>query len=263
MVDRMDVGGKVVLITGASEGIGAACARAFGAKGALLSLTARRQDKLREVAGTEVLITPGDITEDSTQRAVIQGTVARFGRLDILINNAGAGLYGRSWDTPVEEARRMFELNFFAPLGLIQHAVPVMRRQRTGCIVNVASIAGKVSLPWLTLYSASKYALGAMTDGMRMELRREGIHTITVCPGYVSTRFQQNIMGGDVPSSVREGKWFRITAEQCAAAIVRGVERETRTVVTPASGWAFVIMERLFPSLVDRQLERILFRSSS
>jgi short-subunit dehydrogenase len=263
MKDRMELAGKVVLITGASEGIGAACVRALRDKGARVSVTARREEKLREVAGADGVITAGDILQPETQRAAVEATVERFGRLDVLINNAGAGLYGRSWDTPLDEARRMFELNLFAPLGVIQQAVPVMRRQNAGTIVNVASIAGKVTLPWLTLYSASKYALGAMTDGMRMELRRDGIHAITVCPGYVSTRFQQNILGGDVPASVREGKWFRISAEQCAAAIVRGIERGSRTVVTPASGWAFIILERLFPSLVDRQLEEILFRSAS
>ncbi len=259
----MRIRDQVVIITGASEGIGAACAEAFRLRGARLSLAARREDKLRQVAGEDGLVIAGDITDAAVRRRVVEETVKRFGRVDILINNAGAGLYGAAWNTPLEDARRMYDLNLFAALGMIQEAVPGMRARGSGMIVNVTSIAGKVTLPWLTLYSASKYALGSLTDGLRMELRRDGIHTMTVCPGYVSTNFQQNILGGRVPESVREGKWFRITAAQCAEAIARGVETDARTVVAPRSGWAFVIMERLFPGLVDSRLERILFRGQS
>lgn len=259
----MEIRGKVVLITGASEGIGAACAEAFRRRGAMLSLTARREDKLKEVAGSDGLVTPGDITEDAVRRQAVENTVKRFGRLDILINNAGVGLYGASWDAPMDAVRRMYDLNLFAALGMIQRVVPHMRAQRGGMIVNVGSIAGKVTLPWLTLYSASKYALGSLTDGLRMELRRDGIHAMLVSPGYVSTNFQKNILGGEVPASVRAGKWFRITPQQCAEGIVRGVEKESRTVMVPRAGWAFVIMERLFPALVDSRLENILFRGQS
>ena len=97
----------------------------------------------------------------------------------------------------------MWELNFFAPLDLIQRVAPAMKRQRSGFIVNVGSIAGKVTLPWFTLYSASKYAIGSLTDGLRMELRQFGIHTMTVCPGYVNTRFQQECAARRASGAVR------------------------------------------------------------
>lgn len=154
----------------------------------------------------------------------------------------------------------MYELNLFAPLALIQLVAPSMRTRHDGMIVNVASIAGKVTLPWLTLYSASKYALGSLTDGLRMELRRDGIHTITVCPGYVSTQFQDHVLTGRPPDHVRRTKWFKITPERCAQDIVKGIERRARTVVTPASGWAFIVLQRLLPNWVDRKLEDIYFR---
>lgn len=254
----MEIRDKVVVITGASEGIGAACADELRRRGARLSLNARR-----EIDAPSDLVTRGDLTDPDTPRLIIENTVARFGRIDILINNAGAGLYGSSWNTPLADARRLYELNLFAPLNLIQHAAPHMRRQQSGMIVNVASIAGKVTLPWLTLYSASKFALASMTDGMRMELARDGIHTMTVCPGYVSTNFQRNILGGNVPSSVAEGKWFRVTPQQVAAGIADGIERNKRTVLIPRSGWAFVIARRLFPATVDARLEKILFRDQT
>ena len=254
---RMQIDGKVVLITGGSEGVGAACAAAFRERGARLSLTARSQSGLQAAGGPDALITAGDITEEQTRRSVVDRTIERYGAIDILINNAGMGMYAPSWSAPMADARRMFELNFFVPLALTQLVVPHMRERRSGTIVNVGSIAGKVTLPWFTLYSASKYALGSWTDGLRMELQPYGIHTMTVCPGYVKTGFQQHVLAGKPPEKVLQGKKFAITAEQCARAIVRGVERDARTVVTPASGWLFVLAERLAPRFVDARMAAI------
>jgi short-subunit dehydrogenase len=250
----MRIDGKVVLITGASQGIGAACAAEFARAGAKLSLTARSEDGLRRAAPPDALLTTGDLTREETRRILVDRTLERFGAVDILINNAGAGLYWPSWNVPLEEARRLMELNFFAVLGLTQLAIPAMRARRSGMIVNVGSIAGKVPLPWMTLYSVSKYALGALTEGQRMELRRDGIRTMIVCPGYVKTGFQQNARGAKPPESIFRGRRFAITAAECAAAIRRGVERDARTVVTPPAAWLLVLAMRLFPSLVEARM---------
>jgi short-subunit dehydrogenase len=253
----MRIDGKVVLITGASAGIGAACASVFRRRGARLSLTARSEAKLAAVGGADSVITAGDITEDNTRRAVVERTLQGFGSIDLLINCAGVGLYAPSWCAPLADARRMFELNVFAPLALTQLVVPHMRARRSGMIVNVSSIAGKVTLPWFTLYSASKYALGSWTDGLRMELRPYGIRAMTVCPGYVNTSFQEHVLAGRPPEKVLQVKRFSITAAQCAEAIARGVERDARTVVTPASGWLFILAERLLPSFIDSRMAAI------
>lgn len=250
----MRIDGKVVLITGASQGIGAACAVEFARAGGRLSLTARSAEGLSNAAPTDALITAGDLTQEETRRAVIERTLERFGCIDILINNAGAGLYRPSWNAPMEEVRWLLELNLVAPLALTQLAVPHMRARRSGMIVNVGSIAGKMTLPWLTIYSVSKCALGALTEGMRMELRRDGVRTMIVCPGYVKTAFQQNARGGAPPAMMVRGKRFAITAEQCATAIRKGVERDARTVVTPRSGWLLIAAMRLFPALVEGRM---------
>jgi short-subunit dehydrogenase len=121
-------------------------------------------------------------------------------------------------------------------------------------IVNIGSIGGKMVLPWSTLYSASKYAVGALTEGLRMELRHDGVHAMLVCPGYVKTGFQEHVRGGDVPADVLRSRRYAITAEQCAAAIRRGVEREARTVMTPRAGWVLVALARLFPSIVQARM---------
>jgi short-subunit dehydrogenase len=249
--------GKVVLITGASQGIGAACAAEFARAGAKLSLTARSEEALRKAAPADALVTPGDLTSEITRRRIAGATLERFGRIDILINNAGAGLYLPSWSAPIEEVRWLMELNFFGALGLAQVVVPHMRSRRSGLIVNVGSVAGKVPLPWMSLYSASKYALGAWTEGLRMELRRDGIRTMIVCPGYVKTEFQENAHGGPAPESVVHTRRFAITAETCAAAIRRGVERDARTVVTPTAAWLLVAAMRLFPGLVEGRMAAI------
>ncbi len=246
-----------MLITGGSEGIGAACAAAFRQRGAKLALTARSEEKLRQVAAADDLVVAGDLTDPALRRRVVELTLQRFGRIDILLNNAGVGLYAPSWRAPLAEVRAMFELNVFALLDMLQLVVPHMRERRSGAIVNIGSIAGKVTLPWFTTYSAAKYAVGSLTDGMRMELRADGIHAMTVCPGYVRTGFARHVLAGDPPDSVRRAKTFSITAEECAKAIARGLERDARVVVTPASGWALVIGARLFPNTVDRILERL------
>ncbi len=179
----MRIDGKIVLITGASEGIGAACARELSKRGARLSLTARSEEKLKEVGGAGVVITAGDITDADVRRRVVERTVEQFGGIDILINNAGIGLYAPAWKAPLDEAHAMFELNFFAPLAMIQLVVPHLRARGGGMVVNIGSIAGKVTLPWFTLYSATKFALGSLTEGLRMELADEGSRTKSLCPG--------------------------------------------------------------------------------
>jgi short-subunit dehydrogenase len=250
---------KVVLITGASEGVGAACAAEFAACGAKLSLVARNEEGLRRAAaGTNAVITAGDITLDITRRRAVDATLERFGAIDILINNAGIGMYQPSWEMPLDDARYLMELNFFAPLALTQLVVPQMRSRRSGMIVNVGSIGGKVVLPWLTMYSVTKFALGALTEGQRMELRRDGVQTMIVCPGYVKTRFQENVRAGAAPDKVLAARARAITAEQCAAAIRRGVERDARTVVTPRLGWLLVLAMRLAPAFVEALMAGLL-----
>lgn len=254
----MHINGKVVLITGASEGIGAKCAAAFRERGARLALTARSQEKLELAGGPAAVVVAGDIVREETRRRVVEEALARFGQIDILVNNAGVGLYGPSWESEPHEFRALFDLNFFAPLEMTRLVLPHMRARRTGLIVNVGSIAGKLTLPWMNLYSATKSALGTFTEGLRMELMRDGVGTMLVCPGYVKTAFQQHTIRGSAPEAVARRRYMAITAEECAKAIVRGVERDARTVLAPASGWLLVAAMRLFPSLVERRMAALL-----
>jgi short-subunit dehydrogenase len=253
----MEIRNRVVLITGASEGIGAACAAEFARCGAKLALAARSEEGLRKAGGPGALILPGDLTDEAHRRRIAERTIQTFGTIDILINSAGVGLYLPSWMAPLEDVRRLMELNFFAALGMSQIAAAHMRERRSGMIVNIGSIGGKMTLPWMTIYSASKYALGSLTEGMRMELRRDGVRTMVVCPGYVQTGFQRNVIAGKAPDGVMKARRMAITPEQCAAAIRRGVERNARTVTTPRAGWFLVGAARLFPRLMEARLAAI------
>jgi short-subunit dehydrogenase len=250
----MRLDGKVVLITGASDGIGAACASEFAAAGAQLSLTARSAEGLARAGGPSALVTAGDLTDESVRRQTVDRTLERYGAIDLLINNAGIGLYGPSWSASLGDARHLMELNFFALLGMIQLVVPHMRNRGNGTIVNVSSIGGKIPLPWMTLYSASKYAVTGLTEGLRMELRGSGLKTMLVCPGYVTTGFQNRAGVGRPPESVIRARRQAITPAQCARAIRRGVERDARTVLAPKAGWLLVGVARLFPALVEARL---------
>jgi short-subunit dehydrogenase len=248
---------KVVLITGASQGIGAACAAALRARGAKLSLTARSAEKLEQVGAGDALTTAGDVTDPAVRQQVVARTLERYGAIDILINNAGVGLYAPSWSAPLEDIRALYELNIFAAIAMTQLVVPHMRERRSGTVVNVSSIAGSITLPWFTVYSSTKFALGALTNGLRMELAADGVRAMLVCPGYVQTGFQDHVLGGRPPERLRSSKKFAITAEECAEAIVRGLEDEARTVTAPGIGRLLVGLYRLWPGLVEKQMDKM------
>jgi short-subunit dehydrogenase len=248
--------GKVVVITGASEGIGAHLATVLQKRGAHLCLTARNEARLTVAAASGDLVIPGDITEDSVRSALVAKTVARWGRIDVLINNAGRGSYYPASTIPLDEARALFELNLFGPLALYQLAIPYLRNTH-GTVVNVSSIAGQISLPWLPVYSASKFAIAALTSAQRTESKRHGVNVMGVFPGYVDTGFQTHAPGPRPPDRVVRGKRFAVSAAECAEAIVQGIERRKHMVVTPRTGWLLVWANRFVPGLVESRLERV------
>ena len=239
----MNLTDKVVLITGASHGIGAACAQAFLNNGAFVSLLAPPSDTFTTSRmDGRVVRTAGDITNLEVRREVVRRTIDHFGRIDILINNVGVGQYGWPSEVDTDISRRMFDVNVFSPLALTQIVVPEMRRRRSGTIVNLGSVGGKVSLPWAVMYCATKYATHCINDALRRELSPDGIHVMKVCPGVVSTQFRNNVLQGKAPEKVQNIRWT-VTPEQVAQVIVRGVRRKKRTVYVPKIGRIFAMMD--------------------
>ncbi|PTY02863.1 hypothetical protein DB347_23260 [Opitutaceae bacterium EW11] len=186
---------SAVIVTGASSGIGEAVVLRLLAAGAKVALFARREDRLLAVArradpaGARTVVVAGDLANEDDRQRLINETLARFGRVDALVNNAGFGQRGPIEQVPLAAIRRNFETNVFGLLGLTQAVIPLLRAQGGGRIVNVGSVAGRIARPMSSTYDATKHALEAFTDGLRGELKPFGIDVILVRPGFILTEF--------------------------------------------------------------------------
>jgi short-subunit dehydrogenase len=241
---------KVVLITGASEGIGAGCAKLIGQRGAKLALTALPGEDFKREESDSRIVIPGDITSAATRTDVVQRTIDRFGRIDVLINNAGVGQYGYPTEVDTEISKRMFDINVFSALALTQLVIPQMRAKKSGVIVNIGSVGGKVSLPWAVMYCATKWALHCVDDSLHRELAGTGIRVMKVCPGIVNTKFRDHVLAGTAPGRVEDIRRV-VSPDQVASAVIRGIERGKRTVFVPKIGFIFTSLDFFAPRIMD------------
>ncbi len=240
---------QVFLITGASAGIGAALARRLAAEflGIRLVLAARNKEKLEAVAtdclkaGAEVLVVPTDLAQVEQAKALAHSAVDRFGRVDALINNAGYGQMGPVELIAPEDAQRQFAVNFHGPLVLTQALIPVMRNQGGGRIINVSSLGGRVAFPAGGMYSASKFALEALSDVLRMELGAFNIKVSVIEPGPVTTEFF-GIAGEKVDLNVPE---LEKTIYRAAIQAIKEIEKQTAALAWSSERVAVVIIRAL------------------
>ena len=187
--------GQIVIVTGASAGIGEAAARRLAGEGATVVIAARRADRLEAVkreiesAGGRALAVVGDVTSQQDRERLVQDTMRAFGRIDGLVNNAGYGQRGPIELVPIEAIRQNFETNLFSLIALTQLVIPIMREQGSGRIVNISSVAGRIARPLSSVYDATKHALEAISDGMRGELAQFGIKVVVIEPGFIITEF--------------------------------------------------------------------------
>jgi short-subunit dehydrogenase len=255
---------NVVVITGASKGIGAELARQLSAKGAKLVLAARSEKELEEVAaecrmlGASVVTVKADVSVERDCQAIVSGAVIAFGRLDTLVNNAGASMWARFEDIDdMSILKRLMDVNYMGAVYCTHHALPHLRESR-GRIVGVSSLAGRVGVPTRTGYSASKHAMTGFFDSLRIELEDSGITVTMIYPGFVSTGIRENATGPDgkpiLVSPVKEGEVMSV--EDCARRIVRAIEAREREVVMTARGKMGLWLKLLAPSLVDRIARR-------
>jgi NADP-dependent 3-hydroxy acid dehydrogenase YdfG len=178
--------GKVGLVTGASRGIGAAVARALAEQGVRLGLASRSGDDL---GLPDVVAQPADVRDPEALRSIVAATVARFGRLDILVVNAGVGAYGPFLDLPAEDLEEMIDVNVKGVLYAVRAALPELLKSGSADIVTIASEAGRRGLPYEATYCASKFAQVGLTSALDHELREQGVRCTSVCPGGVATDF--------------------------------------------------------------------------
>ena len=257
-----NLSGRVVVVTGASMGIGEAIAKSFADQGAgvvLLSRDAGRVEAARGRVGhsESTLALACDVSHREEIDRVIALTVHHFQRIDVWVNNAGHGLLDSVAEMDLTACRAMFDTNFFGAVAGMQAVIPVMRQQGAGTIINISSVAGHIPLPFHAAYSATKFALNAIGKGARIELMRDGIHLLTVCPGYVRTEFGANEVLGTVKKRVRPGSVRGITAERVARATLEGYRKRKREVIVPWTMHPVVKLYQMFPGLVEWGMARM------
>jgi short-subunit dehydrogenase len=229
---------SVVVVTGASTGIGRSIASRLARKGALVWAVARSEGHLEELAGEQPNVVPfvADVTKDADRAALI-GAV---GPVDILVNNAGIGWHGLVEDMPPEQVRQLFEVNVLGLIDLTQRVLPGMLERRRGHIVNVASIGAWVSVPPVTVYCATKFAVQGFSEGLRREVRGRGVTVATVNPGPVSTSFARRAALGDRPTEdLGESHMPGVPAELVARAVQRSVS------LAGIPGWSTIAVPRV------------------
>jgi short-subunit dehydrogenase len=248
--------GKVALVTGASSGIGEATARELALRGASVVLASRTMDKLEALqrgisaSGGVALAVETDVSDRGSVDAMVGRTVGELGSLDVLVNNAGLGLSGRITDVRAEDVRHVFEVNAIGPLNCIQSAL--MHMGEGGRIINVSSVVGKRAIPKVGVYCASKFALNALSDALRVEVADRGVTVTSVYPGTTRTSFREN--SRRTRDEKRGWRPEGVTPERVAEKIADAAERGPRDVYVTLSDRLFVAGVTLFPGLADRVL---------
>jgi short-subunit dehydrogenase len=249
---------KVVVITGASSGIGRALAKEFALLGAKLSLGARRIEKLNELRDelpeTEILICKTDVSSENDCRLLMEETIRKYGQIDVLINNAGISMRALFEEADLEVIRQLMDVNFYGTVYCTKYAMPHLLKTK-GSLVGIISIAGYVGLPGRTGYSASKFAIRGFLDTIRIENLKKGLHVLVAAPGFTASEVRKVALTGD---GSQQGETPRdeskmMTAEDCARHIVRAIQKRKRSLIlTFTEGKLTVFLGKFFPSLLDK-----------
>lgn len=257
---------RVVILTGATQGIGRATAYTLAQAGCKLVLAARHAEALQawveelRLAGCEAVACPTDMGDMAQAAALAPKTIAAFGKIDVVINNAAIGLRDQVLDLQQAEARRVMDVNYFGPVALMQAAIPYLKANpEGGLIINVSSIVGRRAMPGIAGYCASKAALEKMAESLRLELQADNVRLSTVYPGVTMTRFNDHSLGS---SPHGRGRVQGVPPERVAQAILNTIRREQRDVFITLFDRAFVTASALWPGLMDKLLSGYLRQRS-
>lgn len=252
---------KVVLITGASSGIGKALVFEFARRGATISAGARSADQLDEIRsilladGKEILTLKTDVSIETDCRNLVQQTIAKFGRIDVLVNNAGISMRALFEELDLEVIKKVMEINFWGTVYCSKYALPYLL-QTKGSLVGVSSIAGYVGLPGRAGYSASKFAMQGLLEVIRTENLKKGLHVLIACPGFTASNIRSVALAAD---GSQQGESPRdetkmMSAEEVALKIADAVSIRKRTLILTAQGKLTVLLGKLFPAMLDKMV---------
>ncbi len=250
---------KVVLITGASSGIGRALAFAFGHEGASIVICARQPEALNTVsqelqqAGIDNLALTADVSVEADVKALIDQAVAHYGRLDILVNNAGITMRSLVVDADPAVFRKVMDINFMGTVYATRYALPHILKTK-GSVVGISSIAGYRGLPVRAGYSASKFAMNGFLEALRTEMRHTGVHVLTACPGFTTSNIRVAALdaSGQVAGETVRDESSMMSAEECAQHILKAVKKRKRELILTSQGKLTVFLNKWLPALTDR-----------
>lgn len=247
---------KVVVITGASSGIGKALGLQALSQGARVAVCARNKQKLVEQFGADndnLLCYAADVSIEAQCENFVEAVLKKWGAIDVLINNAGISMRALFEDADVKVIKDVMDINFWGMVYTTKYALPAIRKQK-GVIAGISSIAGYRGLPCRTGYAASKFAMQGFLESLRTELLHTGVHVMWVCPGFIASNIRNVALGatgaaqGETP--LDESKLM--SAEECALRICTGIQQRRRTIIMTAQGKLTVWLNKLFPSLADK-----------
>lgn len=264
----LDFKNKVVVITGGSRGLGLEIARIFASKGASIVICARSQEHLNRAAdelnsfGAQVLTVAADLAHQNQAQIVVERVIEQFGRIDLLINNAGMMTVGPENVMEIHDYQRVMDVNCWSALYMIKAALPHMRAQRGGRIANICSIGGKVAVPHMLPYSVSKFALTGLSEGLAGELKNENIIVTTVIPNLMRTGSPRNVSVNGAHQ--KEYAWFKIAdslpmisqnARVAASQIVQGIASGDREVILTPTARAALLFNGIAPGAITTMMQ--------
>ena len=257
---KRNIHNGVVIITGASSGIGLACANVFYSEGAKLVLAARSEEIIKELADKfnangeiRAIAVKTDVAIESDCKHLIEKTIEVFGKIDILINNAGVSMRANFFDVKLDVLRRVMDINFWGTVYCTKYAYPHIIAGK-GSIVGISSVAGIHGLPCRTGYSASKYAIQGFLDAIRIETMKKGIQVMTVVPGFISTNIRKTalVADGSAQEESPRDESKMMSPEELARRIVNGIKKNKRQLATSYEGKFTPIVSLFFPKIADK-----------